>query len=204
MIQWSALKMILPVGMDWSGQKNSTLPGQTLVVLSTHSACLVVISTRRCVPSSQLWTSKIILKQIALIVLNIVPISILPKEHPQFLDDKQIQSCNLGSWKTENFITFKWTWDFRQWCNRCTWSSQPPQVPKGFADSTPAVHVCASEALAKAKVMPNKIHFILKVIENGILQNAGKWGMGMKFWLCHLWGLLVISCHKFMAQKKIA
>ena len=112
MIQWSALKMILPVGMDWSGQKNSTLPGQTLVVLSTHSACLVVISTRRCVPSSQLWTSKIILQQIALIVLNIVPISILPKEHPQFLDDKQIQSCNLGSWKTENFITFKWIWSF--------------------------------------------------------------------------------------------
>ena len=89
-----------------------------------------------------------------------------------------------------------------RWCNRCTWSSQPPQVPKGFADSTPAVHVCASEALAKAKVIPNKIHFIVKVIENGILQYAGKWGMGMKFWLCHLIGL--ISCHKFMALKKIS
>ena len=110
-IQWNVLKMMLPVGMDWSGQKNSTLPGQTLVVLSTHSASLVSISTRRCVPSSQLWTSKIILLQIALIDLNIIPISTLLKEHPQFLDDKQIQSCNLGSWKTENFITFKWIWN---------------------------------------------------------------------------------------------
>ena len=53
----SNCRVISPVGMDWSGQKNSTLPGQTLVVLSTHSHSLVVILTKMCSPSAQLWTN---------------------------------------------------------------------------------------------------------------------------------------------------
>ena len=206
--------------MDWSGQKNSTLPGQTLVLLSTHSQSLVVIFTRMCSPSAQLWrNSNGLSSKLCRIIQNYRINKSFPSNtesikngFPRLCDLTRNQdSESLGQWKV--FLRDS-VHNFRQWHTRrhpsrgafdvsgwqanpvmqswlmknwkyqyrktymlspeaeifCTWSSQPPQVPRGFADSTPWMHVCASETEARAKVIPSKTKFILNAIVKRLLK----------------------------------
>ena len=75
------------------------------------------------------------------------------------LGGKQILSCNLDSWKTEKkIVKLKW-YDFAR--PECTWSSHPPQVPRGLADSTPLMHVCACVMVVRVRTIPKESKFIL-------------------------------------------
>lgn len=68
-----------------------------------------------------------------------------------------LQSWLMKNWK-KRLMKLNW-YDFAR--PECTWSSQPPQVPRGLADSTPLMHVCACVMVVRARTIPKERKFIL-------------------------------------------